>query len=137
MIFIYLFIIGLPCMLVIFISKKVKRTRSIAMHGIKVDAVITQVILQHFSKGSYDKIMLEYKDHVHACYKASTSSKPGRYKVGDNIAAMYLPDKPADYIIGDVKEGYWILLLFSVLLLLFAVFAVYKINEMLVTGHYR
>lgn len=81
--------------------------------------------------------MLQYKDPAGACYIATTSSKPNRYKIGDNVAVMYLPDKPADYIIGNVKEGYWTLFVFSVLLLLFAVFAVYKINEMMMAGNYR
>lgn len=38
-------------MLVLLIGKKIKRARSITKDGIKIEAVIAQVILKHFSKG--------------------------------------------------------------------------------------
>lgn len=49
------------------------------------------------------------------------------------MAVVYLPDRPAKYAI-DAKNAYWAVLIFCIILFLFAVFAVYKINEMVQSG---
>jgi hypothetical protein len=53
--------------------------------------------------------------------------------VGQSISVKYLPGK-TDKIIVSSKRGYWPMLIFSVVLLLFVFFAVYKIDEMVKSG---
>lgn len=136
MIFIYLFIIGLPSILIFFIAKKIGKKNRIILYGVKTNAVITHIAWQHFSRGSFDKITLEYKDDTGFFYSAYINSRQGRYKVGDSITLFYFPRKPSVSSIDGSKDGNWGLLIFCLLLLLFALFAVYKINEMLPAANY-
>ena len=57
-------------------------------------------------------------------------TKHNKYRIGQTIPVKYLPEKP-DKIIVSEKREYWLMLIFSFLLMLFIFFAVYKIDEML------
>lgn len=134
MIFIYGFIVGIPCLLIYFIIKKIVKAKRIQQHGIKTYGVVTHITVQYFSKGSAEKLALQYKDNTGTGYSASATVTRGRYKTGDRMSLVYLPAKPSQYVIDGTNQGNWIMLIFCILLLLFTVFAVYKINEMAASG---
>jgi len=81
-----------------------------------------------------DMLTLEYKDRVTGNpYKGKATVAPGKYNIGDTMAVVYLPDKPAKYAI-DTNKAYWAVLTFAIILFLFVLFAVYKIDEMVKSG---
>ena len=110
------------------------KARHIQQHGVRTDAIITSIRTVHSSKGSTDIIGLEYRDIAGNRYPAKTNSSPGKYRTGQRLPLSYLAEKPASYAIG-IGNGYWVLLILCVLILLFTIFASYKINEMLQHMH--
>ena len=66
-------------------------------------------------------------------YNGRATVSPHKYKIGDTMAVVYLPNKPAKYAI-DTNKAYWAVLIFAIILFLFVLFAVYKINEMVKSG---
>jgi hypothetical protein len=47
---------------------------------------------------------------------------------------MYLPEEPSKIVV-DGGQGYWPMLIFSILNFMFVLFAVYKIAEMVESGN--
>ncbi|MFT3681646.1 MAG: hypothetical protein QM791_15350 [Ferruginibacter sp.] len=136
MIFIYCIIVGLPALLVFFSVKKIIKAGKIKQQGIKAHGIITQVTFVHFSKGSFDKIQVAYKDDKGIYHTANASTTPGQYKPGDTMPVTYRKDKPAEYTMDGMPQGQWALLIFSALLLAFTIFASFKINELVEAGNY-
>jgi hypothetical protein len=136
MIFFYIFIIGVPTVLVLFFTQKILRIRAIEKHGVKTSALIIQIRLFKFSKGSTDSLTLEYSDSTGTRYKAKATAAPGQYRQGDTMALKYLSNKPSAYVIDGMLQGQWFLLIFCILLLAFAIFASYKVNSMVQGGVY-
>lgn len=82
-----------------------------------------------------DILTLEYKDHVtNQAHKGRTTVSFQKYKTGNTMPVVYLPGKPSKYAI-DTNKAYWAMLIFCIILFLFIVFAVYKLNEMVQPGH--
>ncbi|MBL0355697.1 MAG: DUF3592 domain-containing protein [Chitinophagaceae bacterium] len=130
MIFVYTFIIGLPCLLIYFITRKMQQAKYIQQHGIKTNAVVTNVVTQRHSKGTTDLVSMQYKDLATGqLYPAKASTQQNQYRPGDSMPLSYLPANPAKYSF-DKGQRYWFVLVFCILLLLFMIFAAYKINEM-------
>ena len=50
------------------------------------------------------------------------------------MGVAYLPANPAKYAITDTQGGNTAMLIFCILIFLFVLFAVYKINEMVQNG---
>jgi len=63
-------------------------------------------------------------------YTGKASSKAGKYKRSDTMGVAYLPNDPAKYAITDTGRGYTVMLIFCILVFLFVLFAVYKIDGM-------
>ena len=79
-------------------------------------------------------LTLEYKDRLtNHPYNGRATVRHQKYKLGDTMPVIYLLDNPSKYAV-DLKTAYWVVLIFCILLLLFIVFAVYKINEMVQSG---
>ena len=136
MIFIYIFIIGIPAVVIFFIIKKILKAKKIKQLGVKTEAIITNVHITRFGKGSMDILTLEYKDAAGRYYPAKATVAVGKYKTGDHMEISYIPQNPTQYAFDDVK-GYWGILIFCILLLLFAIFASYKISELVQAGNYH
>lgn len=107
---------------------------------IKKEGIHTNGTIQHINSvrlprgGSVDIIRIEYKDRTRSkTYTAKATVSPGKYKIGDAFEVIYLPDQPAKYAI-DTKGGNLLILIFSIILFLFILFAVYKLQEMAETG---
>ena len=112
-------------------SKKIKK------HGIYTDAVVKDIRRLRMPKGgSVDILIMEYKDRSSGLpYKAKATVSPMKYKIGETMTVAYLPNQPSKYAI-DTKGGYWFILIFCIILFLFVIFAVYKINEMYKSSNY-
>jgi hypothetical protein len=131
MVFVYIFIIGLPGLLVFFTIKKIIKARAVQKHGINTHAVITHIALIKFSRGTSDNLTLEYSDSTGTRHAAKATTVPGQYKPGDTMPLKYLSDKPSCYTIDGMQQGQWVILVFCILLLAFTIFASFKIDEML------
>lgn len=107
------------------------RANSIKKKGIHTNAIVTDIRTVRYSKGGLvDHITLEYKDRATGQpYNGKASASHQKFKIGDNMSVAYLPKNPSKYAI-DNKGAYWAILIFSILLFAFAIFAVFKVTEM-------
>jgi len=108
---------------------------TIKKNGVHTNSIVTNIRRIRLPKGgSMDMLTLEYKDRATDMpYKGKATVAPGKYNIGDTMAVVYLPDKPAKYAI-DTNKAYWAVLTFAIILFLFVLFAVYKIDEMVKSG---
>lgn len=136
MLFAYLFIIGIPCFLIFFIIKKLLKVKSIQRDGIHTDATITHIRSLRINRGCMDLLTLEYKDRLGRYYPAKASVTAGKYRIGERMPVSYLPQKPTHYAFNN-GNTYWGILIFCIILLLFALFASYEINKMAETMYYQ
>jgi hypothetical protein len=106
-------------------AAKIKR------YGVYTDSVITKIFTLRTRPGAtVDILTLEYKDRATGqTYKGKATVAHLKYKIGDIMPVVYLPDRPAKYAVA-IKTAHWAILVFTIILFLFVLFAVYKINEM-------
>lgn len=121
-----------PLMLTIW---RMRRSDLVKKKGIHTDAIVTKVSTVRFPHSRMDILTLEYKDRATGQpYQGRATVTHMNNKSGDRITVAYLPDKPSKYMVADTKKGYTVILIFCILLFIFVLFAVYKINEMVQTG---
>lgn len=132
---IYIALIALAAFPLVLTIWRMQRAEKIKKTGVHTDAIIIHInTIRTGRGGALDILTLEYKDRVTGHpYKGRATVNPYKYKVGDVMPVVYLPDKPAKYAI-DTKKAYWAVLIFCIILFLFVLFAVYKINGMVETG---
>lgn len=130
MFFVYIFIIGVPALLVLFATRKIFRSRKIQQQGIKTTAVVASIKSIKINKSTFDKIQLRYSDHNGADHTANITAASGKYKRNDAFELWYLPDNPAAYAVAGMQQGQWAGLIFFILLLAFMIFASFKLDEM-------
>jgi len=109
--------------------------KAIYKSGIATDAFITHVSTRRIGKTTMDILTLEYTDTAGRRHPAKATVSVGKYRPGQRMPVKYLHQKPARYAF-DNGKGYWAILIFCILLLMFTIFASYKINEMLQSGNY-
>lgn len=104
----------------------------IRKEGISTTGVVTHIHTTRRFKGpTTDQVFVSY-----SCIKSGQGHKSefvtnhNKYRSGQSIPLKYLPEK-TDKIIVAPKRGYWGMLIFSILIFFFVLFAVYKIDEML------
>jgi hypothetical protein len=125
-----IFIIGVPALLVFFTIKKIIRARAVEKHGVKTNAVVTHIMFFRSSRGSADSVTLQYTDDAGAAHTAKITTAAGKHSIGDSIPLKYLSAEPSSYNIEGMRQGLWAILIFCTLLLAFAIFASFKLNEM-------
>ncbi len=135
MIFIYTLLILLAAFPMVLTIVRMRHSAAIKKKGIHVNAVVRQIRTIRTGKGgALDLLTLEYKDRTNGQpYNAKATVGQGQYKIGDSLSVAYLPANPSKYAI-DHKGAYWGILTFCIVLFLFILFAVYKINEMVQSG---
>ena len=131
----YIALIVLAAFPLILTIWRMRVAATIKKNGVHTNSVVTNINRIRLPKGgSMDMLTLEYKDRATGMpYKGKATVAPGKYKIGDTMAVVYLPNKPAKYAI-DTNKAYWAVLIFAIILFLFVLFAVYKINEMVKSG---
>jgi hypothetical protein len=135
MLIIYILLIALGAFPLVLTTWRMRVAAAIKKNGVPANSVVTHITTFRTGKGgAMDILTLEYKDSLtnHA-HKGKATVTPGKYKVGDTMPVRYLADRPSKYAI-DTNTVYWAVLVFSIVLFLFVVFAVYKINEMVQSG---
>lgn len=112
-----------------------RKANMVKKNGIYTDAIVTKISTFRLRHGTMDIITLEYKDRATGqSYFGKATVAYMANKIGDRIAITYLPNKPSTYAVADTKKGYIAILIFSIVLFIFILFAIYKINEMVQTG---
>lgn len=113
---------------------RIRRDAHIRKTGIHTSGHITSIRTVRLKSSLTDIISIEYRDRATGCiYTGKASSKAGKYKRSDTMGVAYLPNDPAKYAITDTGRGYTVMLFFCILVFLFVIFAVYKIDGMVRT----
>ena len=99
--------------------------------GISTTGIVTHIhTIRHQRGAATDRVHTRYSSSIPGRHHdANFVTKYNRYRIGQEIPVKYIPEQP-DKIVVDQRRGYWPMLIFSTVLLLFVFFAVYKINEM-------
>lgn len=132
---IYIILIVIAAFPLALTTWRMRVAATIKKNGTAVNAVVTHITTIRTGKGgSMDILTLEYRDRAtNLPYGGKATVATGKYKIGDPMPVVYLPGKPAKYAI-DKNTAYWAVLVFCILLFLFVLFAIYKINEMVQSG---
>jgi hypothetical protein len=134
MLFIYIFMVALAAFALVLTSWRMRRAHLIKKKGIYTDAIVTGIHTFRVRGTAMDILTLEYKERATGrSYNAKATVGHQQYRTGQAMTVAYLPDKPARYAIGH-KNVYWPVLIFCIVLFLFVLFAVYKINEAVKAG---
>ena len=135
MLLLYIALIALAAFPLILTIWRMQVAATIKKKGVYTNGVITHIrTIRTGRGGAMDILTLEYKDRAtNRPYNGRAIVTPQKYKVGNTMQVVYLPDKPSKYAI-DTKKAYWAVLIFSIILFLFVLFAVYKIDGMVQTG---
>lgn len=110
----------------ILLEEKIRKT------GISTMGVVIHVHTTRYSKGpAIDRVHTRYNSNIAGQYhEAHFTATYNKYRVGQSIPVKYLPQSPDKIVVAE-KRGYWSMLILTVLVFAFVVFAVYKINEMM------
>lgn len=112
-----------------------KRAALIKKAGIHINATITHIRTVRVRSSYIDFLTLEYQDrNTSRLYPGKATVSSGKYRQGDRLPIAYLPDNPSKYAVTDTKGGYTGILIFCILLFLFVLFAIYKIDGMMSRG---
>ncbi|MBX2934280.1 MAG: hypothetical protein KF825_08540 [Ferruginibacter sp.] len=131
MIYIYVLLIGFSCLPLVFILIQRKGFRKIVKEGIQTIAEVKQVQRRTvFRGGTFEWVVFWYLPQGANQYRSGGfSSKPGKYKLGDQLNIYYLPQKPTKYYVPETTSVKWILLI-TLALIAFVIFACFKIDKM-------
>ena len=118
------------------IIRYITKENRIKKNGLNVLGVVTHIHTSAMRSGpTVDQVHIEYASiitgHFH---KSSITAKHNKFKHGENLTVKYLPEEPSKIVVGKGQE-YLPMLIFSILIFLFVIFAVYKIDEMVKTGN--
>ncbi len=135
MLIIYIVLIAIAAFPLVLTTWRMRVAAAIKKNGVPANSVVKHITTIRTGKGgAMDILTLEYKDSLtNQPYKGKATVTPGKYKIGDTMPVRYLADKPSKYAI-DTNKAYWAVLIFCIVLFLFVIFAVYKINEMVQSG---
>lgn len=137
MLIVYIIIVGLPAVLIFYCISKIVQCRKISTTGVATNGWVTQVDKFRSHRAVLEKVSLEYADVATGLrYPATTTAGIGTYKQGDLIPVTYLGQEPQKYSF-DKGQGYWGLLVFSIVLFLFMIFASFKINELVQASNFH
>lgn len=132
MIILYIIMILLGTILLWKTIQFVLLEEKIRNEGMATTGVVTHIhTTRRFRGPTTDRVTVLYKSNIPGqSHNAQFVTNHSKYRRGQSIPVKYLPEKP-DKIIVAPKRGYWGMLIFSILIFLFVLFAVYKIDEML------
>ena len=135
MLILYIILIVLAAFPLVLTIWRMQNAAAIKKNGIATNGIIKHIRTINTGKGGrMDILTIEYKDRATGQpYNARASVSRKRHRVGDPMTVTYLPGKPSRYAI-DTKGAYWFILIFCIILFLFVLFAIYKINEMVRSG---
>ena len=131
MIYIYIALILLAAFPLLLTIWRMRRTARIKKLGIHCNGTITSIRSIRIKNTYIDSLTIEYRDRrTGQPFQAKATSARGKYNRGDPMGIAYLPDQPSKYALTDTKGGFTFMLVFCIIIFLFVIFAVYKIDEM-------
>lgn len=133
MLILYMLLIVLgfvPFIITLFKWKQVKRMRR---HGVKTTATVKE-IYGRSAKGM-NKVLIEFTLETRQLASQVITVGGMPYSEGDQLPLIYERDDPAKNIL-DPGSSYIIIIVFTLLLALFVLFACYKIQHGIETGEY-
>ncbi len=130
MILVYIILIGLPALLVFTVLKKMQRIKTVQKHGIQTAAIVVDLIANIYNQNRTDTIVLQFQDSTGAWQTAKATVVPGQYKPGDRVPLKYLERQPTLYSINGMQTGQWVLLIFSILLLVVMIVASFMLGQL-------
>ncbi len=132
MLILYILLIAVGALpLAIFLFKR-KSYRSILQRGVTTTAAITHIKTGRYYKGgTYDRVLFAYLPFGAGQYlEGQYITKVGKHKRGEQFTIFYLPGQPQKHAVpGNTGEAFGFV--FTILILLFVIFACFKIHEML------
>lgn len=136
MIAIYIFIFLLASIPLLLTLKRIRKYRSMERNGIKAQARVVHIQIQpNYRSGPHDNLTLAFINlETNQPMIGHAATVHNKYKLDEVLDISYERGKTKIYVKGDEK-GYRPALWFSIALLVFVVFAAYKINEMISTGN--
>ena len=136
MFIIYILIIVLAAFPLLITIIRIRRQRNIRQNGIRTIARITATTgIRMYKSSAIDRLSLQHRNIItDEVYYTTSYAKQGKYKVGDTVPVTYMQGKPQK-IVMEGGATHWPAFGFSILLLLFVVFAIFKIHEMVEAGH--
>ncbi len=136
MIIIYIFLIMLAAFPLWKTVRYILKENRIKQHGITASGVVTHIHATAMRRGAtVDQVEIEYASNIHGHFhKESITAKHKKYRHGETVPVKYLPEEPSKVVV-DGGQGYWPMLIFSILIFLFVIFAAYKIDEMVKKGN--
>lgn len=136
MFIIYILLIALAAFPLVITIIRIRRQRNIKQNGIRTIARITGITgVRMYKSSAIDRLSLQYKNIItDEVYYTTSYAKQGKHKVGDSVPVTYMQGKPQK-IVMEGGATHWPALGFGILLLLFVVFAVFKIHEIVETGY--
>lgn len=131
MVFLFILIILIGTLPLLKTVRYIRLEERIRRNGISTSGIVTSIKTTRYQRGpATDRVHVRYGSIIPGQYHtADFVAKYGKYRTGDSVPVKYLPEK-TDKIVVAEKRGYWLMLIFSIALLLFVFFAVYKIHEM-------
>ena len=134
MIWIYIFMIAIAALPLLLTINRIRRAINIKKNGVHVDAIVRDIRVSRTGRNTMDILTLEYKERTTGrSFQGRATVTHQQFNIGDRLPVAYLPDKPSKYAVGNT--AYWFILIFCILLFLFVLFAVYKIDEMVKAGN--
>lgn len=132
MIIVYILLIAVGALpLLVFLLKR-RSYRRILHTGASTTAEISHIKTQRYYKGgTYDRVLFIYLPAGAGQYvEGQFNTKMGKHKRGERLEIFYMPQQPQKYAVPGSK-GEVFFLTFTILILLFVIFACFKIDEML------
>jgi hypothetical protein len=129
MVFIYIGMILLAAVPLSMVIWRMRKSIRIKKKGIATDAFVTGITTHRIHRATFDVLKLEYRDRVMGrTYTGKATVATGKNKRGDRMTVYYLPDDPS--VMTPVGGKTYIpVLILCIILFLFVIFAVYKIDE--------
>ncbi|WP_109698727.1 DUF3592 domain-containing protein [Chitinophaga deserti] len=109
----------------------------IRRRGIQTNGVVLSKHVLTMKRGrAVDNLHIEFRDtYTGQIHRSHAYAAFGKFKPGDQVTLHYLPNTPAKIVLTG-GLSYVPMFIFSILLILFVIFAVYKLEEMIRTGDY-
>ena len=136
MIWLYIALILLSAFPLVLTIWRMRRHNYVKKNGTHVSGRVADIRTFRSSRGgAVDILTVEYKDRATGRpYHGRATVSMGKYQIGDPIPVAYLPGNPSKYAI-TLKSGYWVILIFCIVLFAFVIFVIYKLSGMLSSWH--
>lgn len=103
----------------------------IRKQGVSTTGTVTNIrSIRRYKGPTTDRVHVRYNSIIPGQYhEANFVTTYKKYRISQTIPVKYLSEKPDKIVVAE-KRGYWVMLIFTILIALFVIFAVFRIEEM-------